>query len=158
MTDNIRCACCFTGHREIPKNLIPQIRSKLSAELQRLYTDFGVKTFISGGAIGFDLLAAETVVELKRLYPDVSLIFALPCENHTSKWGDAAISKFRVLSLYADETVYVSSTYYNGCMHVRNKFMLENSAYCIAYCKKTSGGSYYTLSLAKKMGRTTIEL
>ena len=151
-------ACCFTGHRDLPQNLIPQLRAQMYAELEKLYSFFGVKTFISGGAIGFDLLAAETVLELKRAHPEIKLIFALPCENHTKNWGDAATMKFRMLSLLADNTVYVSQNYYNGCMHVRNKFMLEHSEFCICYCKKTSGGSYYTLCAAKKMNKTIIEL
>lgn len=158
LTYDINRCCCFTGHRDLPKNLIPQIRRDLDGHLEKLYTFYGVKAFISGGAIGFDMLAAEAVVELKHRYPDVKLIFALPCVEHTKKWSDSAVAKFRILSLYADEIIYVSQGYYTGCMHVRNKYMLENSEYCIAYCKKTGGGSYYTLNTAKKMNRTVIEL
>lgn len=158
LTFDITSSCCFTGHRDLPHNSVTEIYANLVHTLKILYKNYGVRTFISGGAIGFDLLAAEAVLELKRSYSDVKLIFALPCIDHTKKWGDAAVTKFRMLSLCADQTVYVSQYYYSGCMHVRNKYMLERSQFCIAYCKKTSGGSYHTLREAKKMNKTVLEL
>ena len=39
----------------------------------------GVTDFYDGGAIGFDMLAAETVIELKTEYPDIKLHMLLPC-------------------------------------------------------------------------------
>jgi uncharacterized phage-like protein YoqJ len=158
LTFNTAFTCCFTGHRDLPQNSVTEIYANLVHTLKILYENYRVKTFISGGAIGFDLLAAEAVLELKRSYPDAKLIFALPCIDHTKKWGDAAVTKFRLLSLCADQTVYVSQHYYTGCMQVRNKYMLEHSQFCIVYCKKTSGGSYYTLREAKKMNLNVIEL
>ena len=158
MTHNIEKNCCFTGHRDIPPDLLPEIRKNLEFELEKLYVLNGVKTFISGGAVGFDMIAAEMVVELKRRHPDVALIFALPCGDHSKKWSDSDISKLRILSLYADEVITLTPTYTRGCMHERNRFLVDNSLYCIAYCKKTSGGSYYTVNYAKKKNRTIIEI
>ncbi len=117
-----------------------------------------MKTFISGGAVGFDLLAAEEVVKAKQRHPDIRLVFALPCQDHTAKWSDSDVAKLRILSLYADQSVYVSDHYTRGCMHERNRYMLARSLYCISYCRKSSGGSYYTVNRARKLGKILTEL
>ncbi len=156
LTD-ITKACCFTGHRELPQEL-NSLRDEIRFEIEKHYLINGVTTFISGGALGFDMLAAEEVVRAKSIYPEIKLIFALPCSDHTKKWSAAQAARLRVLAGFADETICLSEHYYSGCMHARNRFMLENSAYCISYCRKTSGGTYYTLTLAKKMGKTVSEI
>ena len=49
---------CFTGHRSIPE----EARASLANELDRVIADLyslGADTFISGGALGFDLIARD---------------------------------------------------------------------------------------------------
>ena len=156
-TDISKC-CCFTGHRELPKNELSHIRDELDFEIEKLYTLNGVTTFISGGAIGFDMLAAETVIMAKRRHSDIRLVFALPCADHSKSWSSADAAKLRILMIYADEVVTLSDTYQRGCMHTRNRFMLDNSLYLISYCRKNSGGTYYTLSRAKSQNKIITEL
>jgi uncharacterized phage-like protein YoqJ len=156
-TDISKC-CCFTGHREIPKNELAGMREQLDFEIEKLYTLHGVNTFISGGAIGFDLVAAEAIVVAKRRHPDIHLVFALPCSDHSKNWSASETARLRILMLYADETYCLSETYHRGCMHERNRFMLDNSLYCISYCRKNSGGTYYTLSRAKSQNKIITEL
>ena len=57
--------CCFTGHRIIKKNIIPLIKQNIAIEIRKLITQ-GVTYFIVGGALGFDTLAAQTVLDLKK--------------------------------------------------------------------------------------------
>ena len=52
-------ACCFTGHREIPSEDREPLRAALLSEIQRLYAEKGVTEFYTGGARGFDTMAAE---------------------------------------------------------------------------------------------------
>ena len=150
--------CCFTGHREIPKPDIKKLRDDIDFEIEKHYVLHGVKTFISGGAIGFDMLAAETVIEAKRRHPDIRLVFVLPCSDHAKNWRASEVAKMRVLMLYADHVYCLSENYYRGCMHNRNKFMLDNSLFCISYCRKSSGGTYYTLSKARSLNKIITEL
>ena len=37
----------------------------------------------AGGALGFDTLAAQTVLDMKKEYPQLRLILVLPCEDQT---------------------------------------------------------------------------
>ena len=158
MLEEINTSCCFTGHRKIPKNDINALREMVEFEIEKHYCLHGVKTFISGGAMGFDLLAAEEVIKAKKRHPDIRLIFALPCQDHTAKWPESEIVKLKFLLLYADETFYVSDHYTSSCMLKRNRYMLDRSLYCISYCKKSSGGSYYTANRAKKLCKILTEL
>ena len=61
-------ACFFTGHRVIPEEDIPNIRNLLLRTCTLLITKYGVTDFITGGALGFDTLAARIVLELKQKY------------------------------------------------------------------------------------------
>lgn len=43
--------------------------------------NYGYIYFISGMALGFDIIAAETVLQLKKDFPQIKLIAALPKIN-----------------------------------------------------------------------------
>lgn len=158
MLNDINTACCFTGHRDISEIESVALSNALDYEIERHFTEYGVTDFISGGAIGFDLLAAEAVIRAKEKHPSIRLILALPCADHSKSWGAQNVSKLRFVLANSDDTVCLSDHYYRGCMHNRNRYMLNNSAYCISYCKKTTGGTFYTLSLAKKSNKIITEL
>ena len=62
--------CCFTGHRIIPQAQYPALKKRLASEIVHLIHQ-GVIYFGAGGALGFDTLAALTVLELKAEYPQM---------------------------------------------------------------------------------------
>ena len=62
-------ACCFTGHREIPPEDREPLRAALLSEIQRLYAEKGVTEFYTGGARGFDTMAAEAVLKIREALP-----------------------------------------------------------------------------------------
>jgi len=62
-------ACCFTGHREIPPEDREPLRTALLSEIQRLYAEKGVTEFYTGGARGFDTMAAEAVLKIREALP-----------------------------------------------------------------------------------------
>ena len=70
--------CCFTGHREIPFLRRHHIAKVLKQELEKLIEQ-GVIYFGAGGALGFDTMAAQTVLSLKSKHPEIKLILVLPC-------------------------------------------------------------------------------
>lgn len=147
--------CCFSGHRDISSESFSFVINRLLTETERLINS-GVKRFISGGAYGFDLYAAAVVVLLRQKYRDIQLILALPCRNHNIKWHCADIAFFNSLLSLADNVMYTSEQYYRGCMHTRNRYMVDNSAYCICYLTKDEGGTAYTVKYAKEKGLSII--
>lgn len=112
----------------------------------------GVTVFNAGGALGFDTLAAEIVIGLKKTYPQIKLVLVLPCPEQADKWNAYNREKYHKISACADKLVYVSDEYSVGCMHKRNRFLVDGSAYCICYLKKERGGTAYTVNYAKSRG------
>lgn len=63
---------CFTGHRTIAEDK-EKLSARLYALLERLVTEKKVTDFYTGGAVGWDALAALTVLKLRESYPEVKL-------------------------------------------------------------------------------------
>ena len=143
--------CCFTGHRRIPSEEYDEIASKLEDVLCQLINT-GYQFFGAGGALGFDTLAATTVLKLKKRYPHIKLILVLPCRNQTAKWKASDVKVYEYIKSQADKVVYISEEYTADCMFKRNRHLVDNSSVCIAYCKKDSGGTFYTVGYARDNG------
>lgn len=145
----INQTCCFTGHRKIPldrlESVTQRLRDAVIASIKVGYLYFG-----AGGALGFDTLAAQTVLDLKKDYPQIKLILVLPCKTQTRGWRQEDIEEYNRIIRAADKVVYTSNNYYNGCMQIRNRHLVEYSSLCICYPNKTTGGTAYTVEYAKK--------
>lgn len=98
---------CFTGHRDIPPLKRPGIKHRLEREIERSI-QAGYLYFGAGGALGFDTLAAQTVLKLKERYPDIKLILVLPCKTQTSGWKQTDIDEYERIKEAADKVVYAS--------------------------------------------------
>ena len=141
-------SCCFTGHRELPREA-GQIASRVERELFRLIQQ-GVRHFLCGGAIGFDLLCGQQVLKLKERFPSITLHMVLPYPDQAQRYTKPQKEVYTALLEQADEIVYMGAHYTRGCMHRRNRYMVEHSAYAIVYCIREEGGSYYTACYAQK--------
>ena len=158
MVQNIKeKTCCFTGHRLIPNAEIPCIKEKLKETVRGLITQ-GVIYFGAGGALGFDTLAAQTVLDLKEEYPHIKLILVLPCVNQTKGWKQSDIDMYEFIKSKCDKFVYTSEDYYDGCMLKRNRHLVDNSSYCVCYLKQKRGGTAYTYNYAVKQGLKVINI
>ena len=148
---------CFTGHRKIPPEDLPMVSGKLRKTLidciEKGYCFFG-----AGGALGFDTLAAQTVLELKKDYPHIKLILVLPCRNQTRGWNEKDIAIYEAIKVKVDKVVYTSEHYFNGCMQKRNRHLVDYSSLCICYLKESKGGTAYTVENAAKKGLQIINL
>lgn len=150
--------CCFTGHRQLPAGWD---RWKLAAALEKatiVQINKGIRFFGAGGALGFDALASQTVLKLKKKYPDIKLILVLPCLNQTRGWPTEAVKEHEQIKAQADKVVYTSQEYTQGCMHKRNRHLVNNSSVCICYQTKRTGGTAYTVNYANAKGVKVINL
>lgn len=153
--NKLEAFCCFTGHRHVPKEKLGYVRAALSKEILARINE-GVRSFICGGALGFDTLAALMVLEYKALFPEVSLVLYLPCKNQAERWGKKDTWVYNDILKKADEVVYFAEKYVSGCMHLRNRKMVESSGCCIAFLEKNSGGTFFTVRCALKQGKKVI--
>lgn len=153
----IEKACFFTGHRRIPEGELPELKEKLYNTAEQLISD-GITDFYAGGAIGFDTLAALTVLKLRKEYSHIKLHIIAPCENQEKMWSSENKELYRKINEAADEVKFLSPVYFNGCMQVRNRYMADNSSICIAYLKEQTGGTASTVKYAEKQGKIIINL
>lgn len=141
--------CSFSGHRSIPSDQLPQLEKRLEAELCNLI-HCGFTEFRAGGALGFDTLAAQAVLCLREQYPQIRLILYLPCKTQNERWSQADPSIYREILCKADEYIYTSERYSSGCMHKRNRAMIDGSHLLLCYLTGASGGTAYTVKYAKE--------
>lgn len=149
--------CCFTGHRILSAKVIPQLKEELEQTVSALIAQ-GVTQFVTGGALGFDTLAAEEVLRQRKTYPDICLHLMLPCKGQEKKWRLGDRLRYQKITCQADEVTCLAEEYYDGCMLKRNREMINASAYCVAYCTKTKGGAVYTANRAEQAGLHMIYL
>jgi len=144
--------CCFSGHRKINMP-VKILQLRLKTIIEKLIAE-GVIYYGSGGALGFDTIASLTVIKLRQKYPQIKLILVLPCKEQTKGWNNNDIEIYNYILNQADKVVYTSENYYPGCMHKRNRHLVDNSSHCICYLERNSGGTAYTVNYAKNNGLT----
>ena len=136
--------CAFTGHRKIKGDLNINALKKLIKNL----VEKGVNTFYNGMARGCDLISAQCVLEVKKDYPHIKLIACVPCPDQDKYFSFEDKRTYRSILEKCDEVKLISKKYFNGCMQVRDRFMVDNSAHLIAYYRGEEGGTKYTLNYA----------
>lgn len=149
--------CSFSGHRVLPTTAEPALRALLENLILRL-SENGVHTYISGGAEGFDLLAAETVLALKPDLPQLKLRLFLPFPGHERRFSMQDQVRFRAIVERADEVRYLSGHYHKNCFALRDYAMIDASQLCAYYMTDLHSGTGLTVRYAEKQGLTTMNL
>jgi uncharacterized phage-like protein YoqJ len=155
----------FTGHRsdrmggfqdklggyDNKHPIVLKLKVVLFREIEALILK-GKIQFIFGGALGFDTLAFWVTHDLKKKYPHIKLIVAIPFKNQEKQWVKqkmfvAVKWYFRMLKV-ADEVIDVARSegyethedpqipiddFSIKKMNVRNKFMVDPSGTMIAF-------------------------
>lgn len=150
---NKQQAVCFTGHRIIKRVHMTRLPGIITNAITKLYGQ-GYTQFLTGGAIGFDALAAQMVLKAKEKFADIQLILILPCLNQTKNWKQSDIETYQKIKSKADQVIYTSELYTKACMMKRNRALVDNSSYCVSYQYKENGGTAYTVRYAKSKGVT----
>lgn len=148
---------CFTGHRMIDATTEAVLAQKLDTLLEALYQR-GYRDFITGAALGFDIIAAESVLRLKETHADVRLIAAIPFAAQSGSWQQVDSHRYERMLYSCDETKVLSSHYYQGCMQARNRYMVDNSSLCICYLIHMKGGTMSTVAYAMRTDCPVVNL
>ena len=130
---------CFTGHR--PKGLpwgydenrpvCLHFKARLTETLRAVVSQ-GVDTFLTGMAEGFDMMAAEAVLQLKKEFPQVKLVAVLPCRGQDAKWSLMQRQRYKRILSACNEVITLSPVYTPTCMNDRNRYLVEHADLCIA--------------------------
>lgn len=151
-------SCCFTGHRtvNININLLTMLMTSIESYVQN-----GIVDFYSGGAIGWDTICSNVVLQLREKYPNIKLHLILPCntEHQTLYWNEHQKLEFNRILQLADTIEYTSWNYHSQCMKIRNARLVQLADVCICYCdNRYATGTAQTVRMAKKKNIPIINL
>jgi uncharacterized phage-like protein YoqJ len=154
--------CCFTGHRPSKFSFKYDEENPDCKKLKQLLKESveeainkGCRHFISGMALGVDTWAAEIVLELKKMYPDIILEAAIPCKGQDSKWIKESRERYKKILDKADVITQVTNQTFAenpACMLVRNVYMINSSSLLIAVFDLSKGGTKHAFDYAKQLG------
>ena len=159
--------CCFTGHR--PKTLpwgrdegdirCAALKSKIKFIVEDLIVAGGYGRFISGMAMGSDMICAEVALSLRNLYPHIQLECAVPNYAFGENLKGEEAEKFGDILERADLVTYVNdgSIYSIRDLMRRNVYMVDASDLVVAiYIEGQSGGTKNTIDYAKRKNKEII--
>lgn len=164
---NLNYKCCFTGYRPakfpfaLSKNNPDYVKFENSI-VQGIIklADEGCTEFYTGMAMGFDIIAAEMVMLLKKIekFSHIRLVCVLPFENQGDSFNDYWKKKYYDILKEADEKIILNKSYHTGCYQVRNKYMVDNCDYVFTWYDGQSGGTRNTIDYAIKIGRKVLNV
>jgi uncharacterized phage-like protein YoqJ len=149
--------CCFTGRSYLPAEQVGAILANLEKEIERLIKS-GVTTFISGGTVGFEQIAASVIALKKEMGYDVRLVMALPGPGQETPWNEQERRHFRNLLAAADAVEYVSDTFSDKDIKKRDRYMIDRSAYCICALPDDRRSTGQTVRYARLKRRHVINV
>ncbi|SHG28310.1 SLOG family protein [Dysgonomonas macrotermitis] len=147
----------FTGHRNMECNPV-LLKEELTHIIREQYHN-GYTTFIVGGAVGFDLLSAEIVLELQQEFSDIQLFCAVPYAGHHLYFNNEDKQRYIRIADKATSNIILSAHYYKDCFLRRNDYIIANCSLLIAYYNSSRrSGTAYTVRRAKANNISVINL
>jgi len=159
--------CCFTGHR--PKTLpwghdesdlrCVAFKSKIKFTVENLIVAEGYKKFISGMAMGADMICAEIVLTLRNIYPYIKLECAVPNYAFTESWQPEEVRRYSSILTRADNIKMLNSSkvYSVRDLMLRNIYMVDSADIIVAvYIEGESGGTRNTIDYAISKGKEVL--
>ncbi len=156
--------CCFTGHRDLPrdKDKLFEIQLRTKEAIKYLINNKGVKYYGVGGALGYDLLAANELIKLRNTgfteYKDIKIILIAPFHGYTNNWSDEQRAELEKQYKDYNKIVWVTNNKSKAAYILRDRHMIDNSKYVIAYKVKNTGGTAFTVDYAVKKNRVIINI
>ena len=157
--------CAFTGYRpakmpwgfdEADARCVEfkfRLRESLEYLIGRGYADF-----LSGGALGFDLLAAEMVLSLREKYPWIRLVMVIPFDGQADRWTEEQRQRWRSAIEASDRVIHISHDYDRGVFFRRNHYLVEQADLLLAAYDGQPGGTAGTVAYAKRHGVRVLRL
>lgn len=158
-------SCCFTGHRpgKLPWGL-DESDERCAALKQRIRDavesacEEGYTHFICGMAMGCDLYFAEIVLSLRERFPLITLEAAIPCLTQPDSWPKEQQQRYRRILDACDYETVIQEQYTQGCMHRRNRYMVDHASLLIAVHDGLPGGTRSTVLYAMSRQLTVVNL
>lgn len=153
----------FTGHR--PQSLpwgrneksprCVEFKKILKAEIEKAIAE-GYTAFVTGMEMGVDLIAGRIVIDLKEIYPHITLECAIPFEAQAALWPEEEQEKYRYILSRCDHTNIICPRETKGAYGRRNRYMVGKAGLIIAGWSGVTSGTGNTVRYARKKGRRLV--
>ena len=141
-------ACCFFGHHDAPVTIKPLLQEAV----QKMIVEHGVTQFYVGDKGAFDRMAASALREAKLTYPHIDYKIVLA---YMPGKRDALSCETEMDTLLPDGIETVTRRF---AISFRNKWMVNKSDFVICYITHSFGGAAQYVELAKRQGKSIINL
>ena len=146
--------CTFAGHREVYQANISEMLDEAISKI--INTDDNFR-FLVGGMGEFDGICSSAVRRAKRKYPnkEIRLELVLPYLTH-----ELNENKLYYETSFDDVVIPIelAGVHYKSAITKRNRWMVEQSDWVIAFVYRDFGGAYTTLRYAENKGLQIINL
>ena len=151
--------CAFTGYRpaKMPFGydescpLAQEFKQRLKDTILMLILE-GYRHFVSGGAQGMDTMAAETVLELQKEFPNITLEILIPYEGQADRWPQESKMRWQACIRNADMVTIISHEYTKNCFFLRNRYLVQQADLLLACYDGQEGGTKMTVEYARQIG------
>ena len=138
--------CCFFGHREVIHN----IRPKLTEIIEKLITEDNVTEFYVGHQGQFDNMVYSVLKELKAKYPQIRYTVVL-----------AYMPNEHIKEVYGEDTLFpngLETVSKRFAISKRNDWMILHSDIAVCYVWKVTGGATKFRGKSEKNGLRIIDI
>ena len=141
-----------TGHRKLESEFNP-------VELYNIFLQVSEKydTFLIGMAIGFDSECFKALEKIRKI-KDINIVACVPCLEQSLRFSILQKKEYERMIKSADQVIVLQDKYDFACMHNRNKFMVDNASLLIAYKRKNTGGTVFTINYANEKNVPVIRI
>lgn len=140
----------FTGHRTYQHSAEEELRTTILS----LYNQ-GARIFRVGMAEGFDLAAAEAVIEIMDQSRDITLEAYVPWQGFNTRFCGQEQERYQRVLKRCNTITVISEGYRPWVFRERNDRLVEGADYVVAWWNGSSSGTGYTVRKAQK-GRSKV--
>ena len=137
--------CTFFGHKEIPKEIEPTLRSTLID----LIENKNVTVFYVGNNGNFDTMVRRQLEDLSQIFPITYSVVLAYLPTDKNKYDNL------INTIYPEGLETVPKRF---AISWRNKWMIQQSDIVVTHVTHNFGGAAQFKDVAKRMNKLTIEL
>ena len=149
----------FVSGRRRLRRPKPELKLKIQEQIINLIENKDVDTFLVGEIGGFEEDAYDSVLKVFESYPNIHITLVVSKISELHEIG-GDFSNYVVKRRFCHDWIYPDKCavgYKRWCIVHRNRYIIENTDFIIAY-NKYKGRAYDFCKQAKNKGVTIIEL
>ena len=108
-----------------------KLKDMIIAHIIKLIVDDGVTYFMSSMELGAELYAAETVIALKRWFPDIRLECVFPHETQAANWPEYYRHKYYETAANCDKETFITSRLTENSYEMKDYYLISNADFVL---------------------------